>query len=119
MSTIACKNCQQVIASSTELCSSCGARNPTNYTSATIVIYRKSAYAGRLQRAGILVDGAKVANLGNDEAIAFDLPFGEHRIEVKFKGQFTNPRLGLNLASPKTQMFDLVMGFWGFRFLAR
>ena len=119
MSATECKNCQANVADGIERCPYCDTRNPTNYASAMIVIHRKPAYAGRMQKATIVVNGTTVSKLSNDEAIAFDLPFGQHVLEVKFAGQFTKPRLELNLTSPKTQIYDIVMGFWGFSFKAR
>ncbi|MEM1048122.1 MAG: hypothetical protein AAGL24_18380 [Pseudomonadota bacterium] len=52
----------------------------------SVVIVRKTGYAGVVPRISIFLDGEKVATLANDEVISLQVPPGERVLEAQFEG---------------------------------
>lgn len=75
-------------------------------TNATLTITRKSAYNGMLRDAAILVDGQKVAVVGNGKSVEIQIAPGMHAIQTRMDWITSKP-LELNAVAGQRYAAEL------------
>ena len=85
MPVVECKDCKTMVSTSAEVCPRCSAKYPASYTYkilSEVTVHRKKTILSALGKMIITVDGQKVGELKSDEAITFNLPFGDHMLRA-------------------------------------
>ena len=85
MPIVECKDCKTMVSTSAEVCPRCGAKYPASCTykiPSEVTVHRKTTFLGGGAKMIITVDGQKVGELKSNEAITFDLPFGDHMLRA-------------------------------------
>jgi RNA polymerase subunit RPABC4/transcription elongation factor Spt4 len=83
MPTVECTDCKAMVSTSAEVCPGCGARYPAPHVPCKVTVHRERSAVAHFARMLLTVDGQKVGELRNDEAVTFDLPLGDHILKAQ------------------------------------
>lgn len=73
---------------------------------ATLELFRVSEYANRVRNINVLLDGEPIGVISNGETKTFEIPEGNHRIQVKIDW-CTSKALTFDIGEGETKRFSM------------